>query len=386
MKTLSALILAAGSGRRANTAYPKQYMLIDGTSILRRSLDPFLAHPQIETVHIVISRGTEDLYAQAVKGLSLPKPIIGGKTRTESARNGLAKVTTDHVLIHDGCRPFITRRVIDAVITGLQKHRAVVPIVPMLESIKDGLGHNIDRDTLHVAQTPQGFETGLLQQAYRRIKGVFTDDATLAQGITPVHMVAGDPKNKKITLSEDFSENSPKNIERWTFPTGAIPHIGHGYDVHAFGSKAQNIRLCGVTIPHDRSLSAHSDGDVALHAVADALYGAMGDGDIGQHFPPTQSLWGNCDSSLFLNHALKRLHKRGGCVSNVDITIVCERPKITPYRTVMKKAVAQLIQIPQTRVSVKATTEEGLGFTGRGEGIACHAHILAMLKSQRMQT
>ncbi len=375
MPKTAILIVAAGKGERAGTSLPKQYEPLAGQPMLRRTVAAFDGWP----VHVVIGPGQEDLAAAALAGLALPPPVIGGATRQESVRRGLEALESDppdFVLIHDAARPLVSPRVIGDVIAALEGGAdGVLPMVAAADTLRrrgaDGGWSLVPRDGLYRAQTPQGFAYGSILKAHRdHAAQEVTDDVALAElAEMKVVMVEGEEKNFKVTRREDFalaaamigpsSEN--KDVRTAT-----------GYDVHKF-TTGDHIWLCGLKVPHSHGLEGHSDADVGLHAITDALLGCIGEGDIGLHFPPTDERWRGAPSWKFLDHAASLVRGRGGVISHVDVTLICERPKIGPHRDAMKAKIAEILKLEPDRVSVKATTTEGLGFTGRREGIAAQA-------------
>lgn len=377
---IAAIVVAAGSGSRMG-GHPKQYRQLAGEAVLSRTIKALLAEPRLDYLLPVIGPGQEAAYAAL--GLADPRllpPAIGGASRQASVFNGLQaleRLAPDLVLIHDGARPFTRPETIAAVIDALGEHDAALPVIAVTDTIKrspDGVtsAGTEDRNTLFAAQTPQGFHYQQIFMVHARILDVetpFTDDASIAEwaGLT-VHLTPGRSDNIKLTLPEDFAR-----AERLL--TGDRPmetRIGSGFDVHPF-APGDAVWLGGVRIPHDRKLKGHSDADVALHALTDAIYGALGEGDIGQHFPPSDPQWKGAASSLFLAHAAGLVSARGGRIVNLDITLVCEAPRIGPHVEAMKAAIAEVCAISPGRVAVKATTNEELGFVGRREGIVAMA-------------
>ena len=367
------LIMAGGRGERVGSSLPKQYLPLNGRSILEQSMVAFLHHPDIDAVRVVMRTGDEDLYAQASAPLLCHKllpPITGGAERSESVYLGLESLeafSPFHVLIHDGARPFVSQDLISRVVQELKNHKGVIPGVAVTDTLKQAprnmIEATVDRRDLYHAQTPQGFDYPTLLAAHRALQNVanLTDDASLLERLNiPVHIVKGDRKNRKITSPEDMKGDLM-----------SVPDIrvGHGIDVHAIGS-GEGVMILGVFIPVNFSLIGHSDADVGLHSLTDALLGAIGDGDIGQHFNPKDDRWKGADSSLFLKDAARRVREKGGTISHVDVTILGERPKISPYRHHMMARIAEILGLEITRVSVKATTTEKLGFLGREEGLA----------------
>jgi 2-C-methyl-D-erythritol 4-phosphate cytidylyltransferase/2-C-methyl-D-erythritol 2,4-cyclodiphosphate synthase len=369
------LIVAAGSGQRLGGELPKQYLPLAGRSVLRRSIDVFAGHQRIDAIRVVISPDHGDLYRQATEGLKILPPVNGGAARQESVRNGLeslAELKPDKVLIHDAARPFVTTDVIDGVLAALDHHPGAIPAVPVIDTLKRGsesiIIGTVERGGLWRAQTPQGFRFDTILDAHRKLRDKqLTDDSALleAQGLS-VELVPGAEGNFKITTMEDF-ERAKKLLG-----SGQIFCTGNGFDVHKFTS-GDHVTICGVRVAHNHALEGHSDADVGLHAITDAILGTIGAGDIGQHFPPTDARWKGADSAAFLSHAASLVRDRGGSVVHVDVTIICERPKVGPHREAMVQRVAEILGLAPQRVSVKATTTEGLGFTGRREGIAAQA-------------
>jgi 2-C-methyl-D-erythritol 4-phosphate cytidylyltransferase / 2-C-methyl-D-erythritol 2,4-cyclodiphosphate synthase len=369
-----ALLVAAGSGSRAGDGLPKPYRRIAGKPVLAHALDR-LDHSRIDEVRVVIAAGHEPLYGEVAGGRALPSPIVGGGQRQESVRNGLEAVAAAGgagiVLIHDAARPFLPGAVVDRLLGALATHQGAVPVLPAVDSLAragGSLGEAVPREGLVRVQTPQAFGFEAILAAHRRwTGGAAGDDAQVARAAgAEVAAVAGDPALDKLTYEEDFVR-----AEHW-LGAGMTSRAGLGFDVHAFG-KGDGVRLGGVLIPHPRSLKGHSDADVLLHAVADALLGAIGAGDIGDHFPPSDPRWRGAESRLFVEHARGLVEKRGGRIDHVDVTLICEAPRIGPHRAAIGQALAGLLRLPLQRVSIKATTTEGLGFTGRGEGIAAQA-------------
>jgi 2-C-methyl-D-erythritol 4-phosphate cytidylyltransferase/2-C-methyl-D-erythritol 2,4-cyclodiphosphate synthase len=369
MPRLAVLIVAAGKGERAGTGLPKQYEKLAGLPMLRRTVRAFEGYP----VQVVIGPGQEKLADAALRGLKLPALVTGGATRQQSVRLGLealAKAPPDFVLIHDAARPLVSRAVIERVIAALEKGAAgACPMLAASDTLRrrDGNGWTlVPRDGLYRAQTPQGFAFGRILAAHRdHAREEATDDVALAElaGLK-VEMVEGEERNIKVTRKEDFALAASL--------LGPDLRTATGYDVHKFTS-GDHIMLCGIRVPHDHGLEGHSDADAGLHALTDALLGCIGEGDIGQHFPPTDARWKGAASWQFLDHAVSLVAAKGGTVTHVDVTIICERPKVGPHREAMRAKIAEILKLDPARVSVKATTTEGLGFTGRREGIAAQA-------------
>lgn len=376
-----AIIVAAGRGVRAGEGVPKQYRLVAGKPVLRRAIEQFLDHPGVDEVQVVIGADQVDLYEACVDGLTLRPAVVGGDTRQASVLNALRALTSlrpDNVLIHDAARPFVAQDTISQVIGALERQAAVIPVLPVADTLKraeqDHVTTTLPREGVVLAQTPQGFRFQTILDAHEAARGTgFTDDASIveAAGIS-VATVQGGRMNFKLTTAEDF-----EMAERMLTPPAA-GRIGTGYDVHRFCA-GDHVWLCGVRVPHDQGLEGHSDADVGLHALTDAILGAAALGDIGQHFPPTDARWRGASSHLFLAHAAELVRKLGGQIGNVDVTLICERPKVSPYREAMQQRVADILGLAQNRVSVKATTTEGLGFTGRREGIAAQATAMVFL-------
>ncbi|MCW5696563.1 MAG: bifunctional 2-C-methyl-D-erythritol 4-phosphate cytidylyltransferase/2-C-methyl-D-erythritol 2,4-cyclodiphosphate synthase [Bauldia sp.] len=374
---VAALIVAAGRGMRAGGEVPKQYRPLAGQSILSRSLRPFLDHPQVAQVAVVIHPDDRALYDAATTAHArLTEPVAGGDTRQESVRLGLAGLAAgkpDLVLIHDAARPFVTAAVIDRVIAALDDVPGALPAIPVADTLKRGAAdgavtETVPRDGLFGAQTPQGFHFEPIRQAHEAARGqALTDDAAVAEAAgLAVRLVAGDAANIKLTTAEDIAAAEER------MESAGETRVGTGYDVHALGPGTA-VTLGGVAIPHDGALVGHSDADVALHALTDALLGAIADGDIGVHFPPSDPEWRGAASSRFLAFAVERVLTRGGAIVHLDLAIVAEAPKIGPHRDAMRARIAEICGIDTGRVAVKATTSERLGFLGRGEGIAAIA-------------
>lgn len=373
----AALLVAGGQGERFKGDIPKQYQSLCGEPVLRRAVRLFVDHPGIDAVGVVIRHTDRALYDVATAGLQLLDPVTGGATRQESALRGLEGLTAlapKIVLIHDAARPLCPPDVITRVMAALSSARAAVPCVPVRDTLKRGakvgalVAATLERRNLWQAQTPQGFHFQDILAAHRQQAGQGrTDDAAVAeQADIAVTIVAGDEENIKITTKEDFSRS-----ERWLSAGGEI-RTGFGFDVHRFGP-GNRVMLGGIAIAHDKGLVGHSDADVVLHALTDALLGAVGAGDIGQHFPPGDPQWREARSEIFLKRSVQLVSEAGGRITNVDMTVICERPKIAPHRAAMVERIAAILAIEPARVSIKATTTEGLGFTGRQEGMAAQA-------------
>ncbi|SDG77462.1 bifunctional 2-C-methyl-D-erythritol 4-phosphate cytidylyltransferase/2-C-methyl-D-erythritol 2,4-cyclodiphosphate synthase [Pelagibacterium luteolum] len=381
---IAVIVVAAGRGSRAGsgTDLPKQYRPIGGKALLAHTLSRLASFSSVTEVLAVI--GDEHQYLYEALELKLPKlmpPVIGGDTRQVSVLRGLEALSAsapDVVLIHDGARPFVTEALIDGVIAGLHDADGSLPVTVVTDTIKrstDGktVGGTEDRTQLFAAQTPQGFRFGAIMAAHSKaiqFGDGFTDDAAIAEwaGLS-VALAQGDPRNIKITLPEDF-ERAERILAG---DTKVETRVGSGFDVHAFAQDGDAVILGNISIPHTVGLSGHSDADVVLHALSDAIYGALADGDIGKHFPPSDMQWKGADSSIFLEHATKLVGERNGRLVHLDVTIICEQPKIGPHVAAMRSRIAEISGVTMDRVAVKATTSERLGFTGRQEGIAAQA-------------
>ncbi len=370
----AALLVAAGSGSRAGADSPKQYRRIGGRALLAHAIAA-LRHPRIDRIQVVIGEGQEAVYREAAGAFALPSPVLGGATRRESVRNGLEALAATggagKVLIHDAARPFLPGAVVDRLLDALERSEAAVPVLPVVDTLAGGgveLGETVPRDELVRVQTPQAFRFEAIRRAHSHWRGgEATDDAQVARAAgVQVALVAGDPALEKLTYEADFVRAEAMLRAR------LVPRTGSGFDVHRFGP-GDGIWLGGVRIPHSAGLIGHSDADVALHALADALLGAIAAGDIGDHFPPSDDKWRGAASSLFIEHVRTLLEQAGARIAHVDLTIIAEAPKVAPYRAVMREAVAGLLRVPLGSVSIKATTTERLGFIGRGEGIAAEA-------------
>ena len=369
--TFVAVIVAAGSGNRAGG--PKQWRSLGGKPVARWSLEAMLAAGAIEAV-VVVPPGGEIEADRAFAGLSGWKAVAGGADRAASVRNGLAALKAGDdtpVLVHDAARPFLTGGHIQTLLDALPGWDGAILALPVADTLKRGEGGRIagkaDRDGLWRAQTPQAFPLGTLRNAYAALPDGFvaTDEASAVEaGGGRVRLVEGDARLMKLTWPEDFAM-AEALIARSV-------RIGQGFDAHRWGP-GHAVWLCGVRIDHAQTLIGHSDADAGLHALTDAILGAMGDGDIGDHFPPTDPQWKGASSDRFLIHAVERLHARGGRLVNIDVTLICERPKVKPHRQAMRERLAILLSLPLDAVSVKATTTEAMGFTGRGEGLAAQA-------------
>ena len=369
--TTTALIVAAGSGSRMGGGLPKQFRLLGGKPVLRWAVESLVDHPAVRAVRVVVGEEQRDKAASALTGLDIGELINGGAERAESVRAGLARIEGDAVLVHDAARPFCPPAVVDRLLASLEFFDGAAPVLPVgdtLAKVGDALGEPVDRAGLARVQTPQAFRLNALRSAYERWNGSSpTDETTVVRAAgMKVAAVEGDPALDKLTLPADFDR-----AEQWL--AGRLrPRTGMGFDVHAFAG-AGPIMLGGVEVPHSRGLAGHSDADVVLHAITDALLGAAGLGDIGAHFPPSDPRWEGADSALFLAHAVALLRDKGALLDHLDCTIIAEAPKVGPHRGAMRARIAEIAGLSVDQVSVKATTTEGLGFTGRGEGIAAQA-------------
>lgn len=369
-----ALIMAAGKGTRIGGDLPKQFSQLGAKSVVAHSVDVFLAHPLIDAVYIVIGNGQDGLLAEALGDRAIAGVVTGGAERHNSVYAGLKAIgSAKRVLIHDAARPLLPSAVIDRLLDAIESSPGAVPALPIVDTLArvgNGLGETVDRNTLVRVQTPQAFAFDAIMTAHRAWNGdAATDDAQMARAAGfDVAIIEGDSMLDKITHSADFAAAEARLGGQW------VSRTGMGYDVHRLVA-GEELWLCGLLIPHDRGLSGHSDADVALHALTDALLGAIAEGDIGDHFPPSDPQWRGAASSIFIHHAAKLVAARGSKISSVDLTIICEEPRIGPHRAAMRARIADLLQLDVNRISVKATTTEGLGFTGRGEGIAAQAIV-----------
>jgi 2-C-methyl-D-erythritol 4-phosphate cytidylyltransferase/2-C-methyl-D-erythritol 2,4-cyclodiphosphate synthase len=377
-KKIIALIVAGGSGLRMNAALPKQYLKIDNQTILRLTIEKFLSHPQISAVQVVINQEHLELYNEATAGLELLPVCYGGVERQDSVRLGLEAIHPlfpDLVLIHDAARPFVSHQLISNVISELETEKAVIPGIRSINSVKKVVGSymitTLNRAELYNIQTPQAFEYQLIYSAHQAKKiSVAEDDAAVLQACDPnvqIKVIPGEDANIKITTNHD--------LEKFKMQ---LTRIGSGFDAHRFSGEPGFVILGGIKILHNKTIIAHSDGDLVLHALTDALLGTIAAGDIGQHFPPSDERWKNCDSAEFVRHAHSLIQAKGGQIVNIDITIICERPKVGPYRQQIQESIANILGLQPDQVSVKATTTEKMGFTGREEGIAAQA-VASML-------
>lgn len=377
---VAAIVLAAGRGLRAGGDLPKQYRQVAGEPVVRASLTAFGRHPEIAWVQPVIQQADAPLFQAATSGLKLLPPVQGGATRQASVRAGLEAISDsapDLVLVHDAARPFVSPALISRAIAAAAQSGAAIPAIAVTDTVKrvdaDGrVCETLDRAALRTVQTPQAFRFSALLEAHRRAAAAgrdnFTDDAALAEWAgLPVMVFAGEAGNMKLTSADDFARAEAAQLNA----LGDV-RTGNGFDVHAFAD-GDHVWLAGIRIPHTHGLLGHSDADAPLHALVDAILGALADGDIGQHFPPSDTQWRGAPSDVFLKFAAERVRARGGRIAHLDLTIVCEGPRVGPHRDAMRARIAEIAGIPAERVGVKATTSERLGFTGRSEGIVAMA-------------
>ncbi len=373
----AALIVAAGRGTRMGGQLPKQYQRLQGEMVLTRTIRALVAHPAVRDVVVVRHAEDAQYLAEALAPLDVTvTEAIGGATRDGSVKAGLDALPggAEFVLIHDAARPLVSREVIHGMISALATHQGAAPGLAITDALWQG-SETVDairpRDGLFRAQTPQGFQVAAIRAAHAAHPGGAADDVevALAHGLS-VAITAGDDDNLKLTRPEDF----PRAARILEGRDVIDIRTGNGFDVHRFGP-GDHVMLCGVAIPHSRGLQGHSDADVGLHTVTDAIYGALAEGDIGQHFPPSDPQWKGAESHIFLTHAVDLAAEKGFAITHADLTLICERPKIGPHSPAMRAELACLLRIDPTRVSVKATTSERLGFTGREEGIAAMATV-----------
>jgi len=369
--TVTALIVAAGKGERLGGPVPKQFQLLGGKPVVRCAVEALISHPAVARVRVVIGPGQRALAGDALAGLDVGELIDGGAERADSVRAGLAEAEGDAILVHDSARPFCPPEVVDRLLAPLEFFDGAAPVLPVgdtLARVSDRIEEHVDRAGMVRVQTPQAFRLDALRGAYDRWTGTApTDETTVARaaGLT-VAAVAGDPALEKITTAHDFAR-----AEQW-LAARLVPRTGLGFDVHAFSGDGP-LMLGGVEVPHQRGLAGHSDADVVLHAITDALLGAAGLGDIGEHFPPSDPQWKGASSELFLSRAAALVRSFGGTIDHVDCTVICEEPKVGPHRLAIRARVASILGVRESQVSIKATTTERLGFAGRGEGIAAQA-------------
>lgn len=378
--TVTALIVAAGKGERLGGGLPKQYRMLGGKPVLRRAVDALASHPAVANVRVVIGEGQQALAEEALADVNVGDLIQGGVERADSVRAGLAAIDGDAVLVHDAARPFCPPSVIDRLLAPLEFFDGAAPVLPVGDTLaraSDRIEEQVDRHGMVRVQTPQAFRLDRLRSAYQSWTGdAPTDETSVARaGGLSVAAVTGDAALEKITTASDF-----QRAEEWLL-SQLTPRTGFGFDVHAFGGDGP-LMIGGIAIANERGLAGHSDADVALHAITDALLGAASLGDIGEHFPPSDPQWKGASSDRFLSHAAALIRDRGGVIDHVDCTIICEAPKIGPHREQMRIRIAGILGLNPEQVSMKATTTERLGFTGRGEGIAAQAVANVRLELQ----
>ena len=374
---VAALILAAGQGSRAGTDIPKQFRQIGGKAVLAHSVEAFARHPAVGSVYLVIGAGQQETVRTMIGDGQVTALIEGADSRRGSVRAGLEAIAAtggaDRVLIHDAARPFISSSMIDQLLAALEQAPGAFPALPVADTLVKSTGNIagdiVDRSGLYRVQTPQAFHFESIIRAHRAWDSSreATDDAQmLREAGHDVLMVPGDERLEKLTYPQDFARAEAQLASCRT------TRVGMGYDVHRLAAD-EELWLCGVQVPHDRGLAGHSDADVAIHAIVDAVLGALSEGDIGSHFPPSDPQWRGAASSRFLEYAANRVTERGGRLEHIDVTIICEAPKIGPHRDAMRHRISEILAISLERVSVKATTTERLGFAGRREGIAAQA-------------
>lgn len=373
---VAAILVAAGSGSRFGADTPKQFLPLAGKPVMRHCAETLLRH-----VSLLQPVGDVGPIEAALSGLPHLPPVPGGATRQESVGAGLEALESaapDVVLVHDAARPMIPPDTVPALLAALEHTAGAIPALPVADTLKrvvEGMiTATVPREGLYRAQTPQAFRYQALLSAHRSGSGAAaTDDASLLEAMgQAVAIVPGSDDNIKLTYPDDLPR-----LER-AMTAHLTPRVGTGFDVHVLEA-GRKLMLCGVAVPHEKGLAGHSDADVGIHALCDAIYGALAEGDIGRHFPPSEAAWRNADSARFLDHAASRIAARGGLLANVDVTLICERPKIAPHAAAMSARLASILGVDPARVSVKATTTEKLGFTGRGEGIAAQAVATLLL-------
>ena len=377
---VAALLMAAGRGERLGGTEAKQFLPLLGRPVLRHAAEALLRDGLVDAIQPVCAEGERARVDSILAGLPVLPAVAGGATRQASVRAGLEALAPREpalVLVHDAARPVVPAGTVAAVLAALDEAEGAIPAQPVADTLKLGekgaIRRTVPREGLHRAQTPQGFRFPLLLTLHRTAPEGATDDAALLEAAGhAVRLVPGSESNVKITYPGDLERVEAGLLPRF------IPRVGTGFDVHRL-VEGRKLFLCGVEVPHSMGLDGHSDADVGLHALCDAIYGALAEGDIGRHFPPSQMQWKDADSADFLRHAAGRIAARGGMLANADVTLLCEQPKITPHAPAMIARVAALLGVPEDRVSVKATTTERLGFTGRGEGIAAQAAVSVLL-------
>lgn len=372
-----AIIVAAGQGARAGTAQPKQFENLRGRPVYRWSLEAFLTAPSIDKTCLVLPAGRLDVVSADLAGMERLICVEGGDSRSASVRQGLDALgasDSDIVLVHDAARPGLDQTTISGVLAALHRSAAAAPALPVIDALKRRTGDrltNVEREDLYRIQTPQGFRAGLLRRALSEPGASFVDDLAAIEATgESVALVPGSERLSKITFAEDF-----RQIERQLTDMPANVRTGSGFDVHQL-EPGKGVTLCGVFIEHGFRLKGHSDADVGWHALTDAIFGALALGDLGDHFPPSDDRWKGADSAVFLAHALELASSDGWRMTNCDITLICEQPRIKPHRIAMRERTAAITGLPMDAISIKATTTEGLGFTGRREGIAAMATVL----------
>ncbi|MEO8176520.1 MAG: bifunctional 2-C-methyl-D-erythritol 4-phosphate cytidylyltransferase/2-C-methyl-D-erythritol 2,4-cyclodiphosphate synthase [Sphingomicrobium sp.] len=380
--SVTALIVAAGSGQRMGRGVPKQFRPLGGKPVLRWSVEALARHPRIDSVRVVVGQDQEQPALEALAGLDVGPLIHGGEQRMDSVRAGLAVTPGDQVLVHDAARPFCPPQVVDRLLDALARHDGAAPVLPLSDTLArsgDLLGEPIDRAGAVRVQTPQAFAVAALRQAFERWAGdPPTDETSVARAAgLSVAVVEGDPLLDKLTTPADWDRAEAMLAAR------LVSRTGLGFDVHAFAGPGP-VMLGGIAVPYARGLAGHSDADVVLHALTDALLGAAGLGDIGEHFPPSDQRWNGAASDRFLAHAAELIRSTGAIIDHVDCTIICEEPKVGPHRSFMRTRIAAILGLDESDVSIKATTTEGLGFTGRGEGIAAQA--VASIRTEPKRT
>ncbi|WP_338666140.1 2-C-methyl-D-erythritol 4-phosphate cytidylyltransferase [Pararoseomonas sp. SCSIO 73927] len=379
---VAALLMAAGRGERLGTPDSKQFLPLLGRPVLRHAAEALLRDGLVDMLQPVCAEAERGRVDRILAGLPARPAVAGGATRQASVRAGLEALAAEPpelVLVHDAARPVVPAGTVAAIVAALADAEGAIPAQPVADTLKLGEGgvisRTVPREGLHRAQTPQGFRFPLLLDLHRAAAEGATDDASLLEAAgRAVRLVPGSEDNVKITYPGDVERVEAAMLPRF------LPRVGTGFDVHRL-VEGRRLFLCGVEVPHTMGLDGHSDADVGLHALCDAIYGALAEGDIGRHFPPSQMQWKDADSTRFLIHAAGRIAARGGVLANADVTLICERPKITPHAPAMIARVAELLGVPEDRISVKATTTERLGFPGREEGIAAQAAVSILIPS-----
>jgi len=378
----AALLMAAGRGSRFGAERPKQYLPLLGRPVLRHAAEALLADGLVQVIQPVCAAGEEQQVAALLEGLPALPPVPGGAQRQDSVRAGLEALARQEpppevVLVHDAARPVVPRGTVARLLAALREVPGAIPAQPVADTLKRGeagrIAATIPRAGLFRAQTPQAFRFPVLLEAHRAAHEEATDDAQLLEAAgQPVVLVEGSENNVKITFPEDLDRVAAM------LTSHLLPRVGTGFDVHRIAAGRPMV-LCGVTVPCEFGLEGHSDADVGIHALCDAIYGALAEGDIGRHFPPSEMRWKDADSAIFLRHAAERIAARGGILANADVTLLCEKPRIGPHAAAMQARLAELLGVEPGRINVKATTTERLGFTGRGEGIAAQATAMVLL-------